>query len=213
MDLSSPISSVIPSAHGAVLAVLARAGEPLSGRKVAELTDGKVGQWRTNEVLRALAEAGVVLREDRPPAKFYRLNREHVAADGIVVLAEQWALLLRRIQDVLDTWDPAPVSACLFGSAARGEAGPGSDIDLLLVPPPDLGETEAAERAWQQEVDQLSEQVRVWSGNTCEVLELTESELAESAAREDRLVRDLRDDAIALHGQDVRTLLRPALPR
>jgi len=34
MDLSSPISSVIPSAQGAVLAVLARTDEPLSGRAV-----------------------------------------------------------------------------------------------------------------------------------------------------------------------------------
>ena len=42
MDLSSPMRSVIPSAHGAVLTVLARAGEPLSGRKVAELTNALV---------------------------------------------------------------------------------------------------------------------------------------------------------------------------
>ena len=76
MDLSSPISSVIPSAHGPVLAVLARTSEPLSGRRVAALTDGKVGQRRANEVLGALADAGIVLREHRPPAKLYRLNRD-----------------------------------------------------------------------------------------------------------------------------------------
>jgi hypothetical protein len=41
MDLSDPVSAVIPSAHGAVRAVLARTTEPLSGRKVAVLTDGR----------------------------------------------------------------------------------------------------------------------------------------------------------------------------
>lgn len=69
MDMSSPISSVIPSAHGAALAVLARAEEPLSGRAVATLTNGRFGQWRVNEVLGQLADAGLVLRESRPPAK------------------------------------------------------------------------------------------------------------------------------------------------
>ena len=208
MDLSSPISSVIPSAHGAVLAVLARVDEPLSGRKVAELTDGKVGQWRTNEILGTLTDAGIVLREQRPPANLYRLNREHVAAPGITALADQWALLLDRIQAALATWEPAPVSASLFGSAARGEAGLGSDIDLLLVPPAEAGKSEAAELAWEVQVDELRERVRTWSGNACEVLELTETELTEAVTRDDRLVRDLRDDAIALHGRDIRTLLR-----
>jgi hypothetical protein len=96
VDLSSPISSVIPSAHGAVLAVLARTHEPLSGRRVAALTDGRVGQRRVNDVLGELADAGIVRCERHPPAKLYVLNREHVAAAGIIALANQWEALLRR---------------------------------------------------------------------------------------------------------------------
>jgi predicted nucleotidyltransferase len=209
MDLSNPIGSVIPSAHGAVLAVLARTSEPLSGRRVAGLTDGKVGQWRANEVLGELTEAGIVLREHRPPAKLYRLNRDHVAAAGITALADQWATLLRHIGDELDDWSPPPVTACLFGSAARGEAGPSSDIDVLLVVPADLAASVDAEHAWQEQVDALMQKVRMWSGNTCEVLELTIAELEDAVAREDGLVRDLRDDAIALAGRDIRSMLRP----
>jgi predicted nucleotidyltransferase len=208
VDLTSPISSVIPSAHGAVLAVLARTSEPLSGRRVAALTNGKVGQWRANEILGALADAGIVLREHRPPAKLYRLNRDHVAATGIIALTEQWGTLLQRIRDELAAWSPRPVSACLFGSAARGEAGHGSDIDILLVPSEDVTASEGAERAWQQQVDRLAEHVRMWSGNTCEVLELTGAELGDAVARDDHLVRDLRQDAIALSGRDIRAMLR-----
>ena len=61
---------------------------------------------------------------------------------------------------------------------------------------------------WQAQVEDLSERIRLWSGNVCEVLDLAESELRESVMRDDRLVRDLRDDAIPLQGQDIRTLLR-----
>lgn len=213
MDLSSPISSVIPSAHGAILAVLARTNEPLSGRRVAALTDGRVGQWRTNEVLGELADAGIVLREHRPPAKLYRLNRGHVAAAGITALADQWGALLQRIRDEIADWSRPPVTASLFGSAARGEGGPGSDIDLLLVTSQAVTASEDTERQWQEQVDHLVQDIRTWSGNGCEVLELTATELADAVARGDRLVRDLRQDAIVVAGQDIRPLLRPRATR
>lgn len=208
MDLSSPISSVIPSGHGPVLAVLARASAPLSGRRVAALTDGRVGQWRTNEVLGVLTEAGIVLREHRPPSYQYRLNRDHVAAPAIIELAGQWETLLQRIRDEIAQWTARPITACLFGSSARGEAGPGSDIDLLLVTSDDVSDEDGSETAWHTQVDQLAEHVRLWSGNPCEVLELTAAELADAVTREDRLVRDLRRDAIGLAGHDIRGMLR-----
>lgn len=204
MDLSSPISSVIPSAHGAVLAVLARTHEPLSGRRVAALTDGRVGQRRVNDVLGELADAGIVRCERHPPAKLYVLNREHVAAAGVIALASQWEELLRRIRDELVGWQVPPVSACLFGSAARGSAQLDSDLDILLVT--DLHDARR-ESEWQHQVDRLTEQVQAWSGNACEVLELSRDDLAAAAARDDRLVRELRADAITLGGRDIRLLL------
>lgn len=208
MDLSSPISSVVPTAHGAVLTVLARTSEPLSGRKVAELTDGKVGQWRANEVLGQLSDAGIVLREHRPPAKLYRLNRDHVATPGILALTQMWATLVQRIRDELGTWDLPPTAACLFGSVARGEATSDSDIDVLLIRDDDFAESEVDEREWHGQLDRLAERIHAWSGNTCEILELSLTELQDAVGRDDRLVRDLRRDAIALAGRDVRTLLR-----
>lgn len=204
MDLSSPISSVIPSAQGAVLAVLARTHEPLSGRRVAALTDGRVGQRRVNDVLGELADAGIVRSERHPPAKLYVLNRQHVAAAGVIALASQWEELLRRIREELAGWQVSPISACLFGSAARGSAQLDSDLDILLVT--DLHDARR-ESEWQHQVDRLTEQVQAWSGNACEVLELSRDDLAAAAARDDRLVRELRADAITLGGRDIRLLL------
>ncbi|UMG91402.1 nucleotidyltransferase domain-containing protein [Nocardioides sp. TF02-7] len=212
MDLSDPMRAVIPSAHGAVLAVLARTAEPLSGRKVAELVNGKVGQSRVNAVLGELADAGVVLRESRPPAKFYRLNREHVAAPGVLALANMWGLLVERIRDDFREWAHPPLAACLFGSAARGDAGPDSDIDVLVVRRATDDDKEPQD-AWHGQVDALMSKVAAWSGNHCEVLELTLDELEAAAVRKDRLASDLYADAINLFGPDVRTLLRKAVRR
>lgn len=142
--------------------------------------------------------------ERHPPAKLYVLNREHVAAEGIIALANQCEALLGRIRDELVGWQVPPVSACLFGSAARGSAQLDSDLDILLVT--DLHDARR-ESEWQHQVDRLTEQVQAWSGNACEVLELSRDDLAAAAARDDRLVRELRADAITLGGRDIRLLL------
>ena len=205
MNLSSPIRSVIPSAHGPVLAVLARTAEPLSGRRVAALTDGRVGQRRVNDVLGELVDAGIVRCQRHPPAKLYVLNRDHVAAEGIIALSSQWEALLRRIRDEIVGWQVPPISACLFGSAARGDASDDSDLDILLVPGFD---DDRLTTVWQEQVDRLTELVWAWSGNACEVLELSVEELAATADRNDRLAHNLRADAITLGGRDVRSLLR-----
>jgi hypothetical protein len=103
MDLANPMQSVIPSAHGAVLAALARTDLPLSGHRIAELTKPKFSQTRVNDVLRHLTQSGVVLREKRPPSNLYRLNHDHVAADGILQLARMSATLVARIRAELET--------------------------------------------------------------------------------------------------------------
>lgn len=209
MDLSTPMQSVIPSAHGAVLVVLSRTDEPLTGRGVAELTRPKFGYRRVTEVLGQLAEAGVVVRETRPPSHLYRLNNDHVAAEGIRALAGMWAGLLERIRADLSHWPIPPLAAWLFGSAARGEATAASDIDVLLVRPAGATSTAEALKAWRYRSQALADSVRVWSGNACEILDLDLPELDAAVERDDRLVRDLRDQAIVLVGTDTRTLLRP----
>lgn len=193
------------TSYGAVLAVLARTHQPLSGRQVAALTGGRAGQWRANEVLGQLAEAGIVLREERPPAKLYRLNLDHVAADAVVALAGQREELLRRIRRHVADWAPAAHAVWLFGSAARGGGSADSDIDLLVMRPDDVDEDD---RSWSAQLADLSRQIWAWSGNSCETLELSVAEVTDMVDRGERLVAELRADAVCLAGQAPRTLLR-----
>lgn len=203
MELAHPMQSVIPSAHGAVLGVLARTSQPLSGRQIAALTRPRFSQSRVNRVLGELTRDGIALSESRPPASYYRLNRDHVAAVGILALASMWQSLLERIKTELLAWASPPVAAWLFGSAARAEADSGSDIDVLLIRPDGVGEDES----WQRQVDILVEHIYVWSGNPCEPLVLTESELRTAVQRDDRIVDELRNDAIHLAGAQPTALL------
>ncbi|MBA3742297.1 nucleotidyltransferase domain-containing protein [Sporichthya sp.] len=209
MDLASPISSVVPTAHGAALFVLARADQPLSGRQIAALTNGRFGQWRINEVLGELADSGIVLREHRPPAKLYRLNRDHVAAPGIEALAAQRDLLIERMRFAAGEWAVPADALWLFGSAARGDGGPGSDVDLLVIRASSVG---ADDQHWLAQLDQIADQVSRWCGNHCEVLELSRAELEKALARGDRLTEELRADAVGIAGATPRSLLRRPRP-
>jgi predicted nucleotidyltransferase len=200
MDLSNPISSVIPSAHGAVLTVLARTDRPLSGRRTAELVGSRAVQSRVNSILRSLTEAGVVLCEEHPPAKLYRLNRQHVAAEAIVALANLRDDLFARMRGHISAWPVPPDAAWLFGSAARGDGGPQSDIDILVIRP---DHADAEHPDWADQLESLAAAVTAWSGNRCAVIEYSDSEFEELVAGDERLVSDIRRDGIHLAGETI----------
>lgn len=217
MDLMNPVQSVAPGAHAAVLGVLVRTDTPLSGSRIAALTRPAFTARRVNQVLGDLFEAGLVTRQSAPPSYQYQLNRDHVAAEGLIALDAMWATLMARMKADISSWDVPPVAAWLFGSAARGEASVNSDIDVLLVVPgggPTAevlgGLSTVQEEAWERQTRTFADKVRAWSGNACELLELSAAELAAAADRDDRLVRELRSDAVVLAGRPPRSMLRAA---
>lgn len=195
MDLRSPIRSVIPSVQGEVLAVLARTDQPLSGRRVAELTGGLVSQKGTNLALRALVEAGIVTADDHPPAKLYSLNRRHLAAPAIEGLVSLRERLIEAMRAHLAGWEVPPWGAWMFGSSARGDGDASSDIDVLIVRPEAI---DAHEPVWIDQIDAFAVDVTDWSGNSCAVVEYGEAEFGELMEQDDRLARGIRADGIAL---------------
>lgn len=198
MNLSSPISSVVPGGRGSVLTVLARTEEPMSGRRIAELAGDKVRKTWVNTLLSELVEAGVVLADSKPPSKLYRLNRDHLAAPAIEVLANMRARLIEMLRDDIRRWQPAPSSAWLFGSVARGEGGVESDIDIAIVRSDRIDDDDSA---WSFQVAALGERIRLWTGNEASVIEYAESELAALATAGEGIVRSIRAEGIHLGGR------------
>jgi predicted nucleotidyltransferase len=200
MDLSHPIESIIPSAHGPVLAVLASTEAPLTGRGVAALLDGRVSIRRVTDVLHELSEAGVVLRDQAGAAYQYRLNRDHLAAPSIVALARLRATLLDRIEHEAAGWSVPAVAVWLFGSVARGTADLSSDVDLLVLRPSPVPE-DASD--WTAQVSTLERHIQGWTGNEANVIEYGEDEFSSLVETHDRLVDGLRADAITIAGDAV----------
>ena len=197
--------AVVPSLDGPVLRVLAGTTRPLTGREVARLA-GSGSEAGVRKVLQRLVQHGLVQVTEAGPASLYVANRAHLAWSAVETLVHLPDRFRERLTSLLATWNPAPVLAGLFGSAARGDGSTDSDIDLLLVRPdevPDpLGEEGGGSAAgsWAEQVDNLRLAVESWTGNAAQVYEIPLAEFVQTMRSGDPLVESWRRDLVVLAG-------------
>jgi predicted nucleotidyltransferase len=205
MDVSRPHAAIASGIDADILVVLAGTTRPLTGRRVAEL----VGHSQRG-VLAALdrfVDHGLVLRTPAGRALMHELNRDHLAAPAVEVLAGMRTEFLRRLRNAFGDWQLAPVHASIFGSTARGDGDTSSDIDLFVVRP---GHVEEDTPAWRSQVERLVEDVRSWTGNHAVVIEQDEAEVRQLRRARPPVLEELRRDGIDLAGTPLRELLGSA---
>jgi predicted nucleotidyltransferase len=148
--ISQPLATaviVIDEAGGATLTDIAR----LSGRSVSTVQRAIEALEHSGLVRRETRHGAVVFRPDAPRAALREVadwalgrkrSRELATAAG--VLASRRPAIPRTIRNprIREAWPRAmdalvnayrPSQVILFGSQARGDAGPESDVDLLVV--------------------------------------------------------------------------------
>lgn len=224
MDLTDPTRAVTPTLDGPVLAVLARAGKPLTAGEVAAQTP-RGSEIGVRKCLARLVEQGIVRATEMGRNRVHELNREHLGAPVAGLLAGLRLELWNRFRKTLGSWNPRPVYGCVFGSAARGDGDAQSDIDLLLVHAPLPGEkgprrrpggleaaagfaaefttlqlTDRQLARWQRQVDQLRGLVRGWTGNPLQVLEMSTFQWAEQRRHQSALSVEIGRDAVEIVG-------------
>ncbi len=180
---------------------LAATTRPVSGRQVARLVGAS--QRGVAAALDRLVEQGTVRRQEAGRALLYSLNRDHLAAPAVRLLADMRLELFRRLRAAFEAWDSPPRYALMFGSAARADGDTSSDIDLLLVRPNQVGEQD---ERWRQQVNGLANDVLAWTGNHAAPVELAESELPDLRASSPAVWDEIRRDAAHLFGAPVREL-------
>jgi predicted nucleotidyltransferase len=203
MDFSRPYAVISSTLDPGVLAVLAGTTKPLTGREIARLV-GRSSHSGVIAALERLVDQGVVEREEAGRAFLFALNRDHLAAPAIEQLADLREEFLRRIRKTVDEWVVKAMHLSLFGSAARGEGGIESDIDLFLVRHKLI---ERQEPVWREQVDLLVWHVERWTGNPARVVEVEDRKVRSLRKKRPPVVNELLNDAITLVGSDVSTLL------
>lgn len=197
VDLSSPISSVVPSLDGAVLAVLARSAQPLTASEIARLVDASYNG--VVAVVTRMADHGIVEARRHGRTTVYVANRAHVAWPAIALLADLRGTVLDRIATHVAAW-PAEVlghvgAVVLHGSFARADGDAASDVDVLVVLDDDVDE-DAASAALLA----LAQDIEAMTGNRADVLRVSPHALAERLAEHAGFRRALREEGIVVHG-------------
>lgn len=187
MLFGQPFGGIVPGARGAVLAVLLRTGEPLTGRQLHGLVSDDHSLWSVQEALKALTSLGLVESRTVGRAGVHVINEAHASVAPLRSLVDPRAALKAVVTEAVGSDVEAVV---LFGSVARGEASVGSDIDLAVI----------AESEWEGRVD-LEDVVRERLGNSCDVLVFTTSEFAKLAAAGEPVVSEILRDGVALVGR------------
>ncbi|HEX2189424.1 MAG TPA: nucleotidyltransferase domain-containing protein [Longimicrobiaceae bacterium] len=192
-----------------VLRALLPLGRGVSGREVAR----RAGVSRSAmHALDELVDLGLVTRHQATGQHLYSLNRHNYFADQLARLfeseGERREAIFEALRTGLGLTEPAPragsavLSVAVFGSAARGEAGPASDFDLLVVTDSDP----AVETTYDALSDQ-GDDLRARFGLRLSPVVLTLEKLRARHAAADPFVTSAVEDAVRVYGPTPRDLI------
>jgi predicted nucleotidyltransferase len=189
MDLAEPARAVVPTLDGPVLRGLAASAQPVSARELARRVS-RGSEEGVRRVLNRLVHQGVVLSERVGASVLYGLNTEHVAFGVVQGLADLRPEFLRRLANWVGARVPAPRVVGVYGSFARGDGDADSDIDVLVV----------GDEIDGDQVAELSERIRAWTGNVASIVVLTQSALRRAIEARDPLAEAWERDLIPVAG-------------
>ncbi|MFV9673306.1 MAG: nucleotidyltransferase domain-containing protein, partial [Acidimicrobiia bacterium] len=202
MDWQNPLRSIATTVDADVLRVLEGTHASVTGNQLARLAGRSYAQ--VSSVVRRLVTEGIVSVEQHGRTYSYRLNRDHALATGVGDLLAAPGRIEKEITEFVEAWEPPPDAVALFGSAARREATPESDVDLLVVRSDEVDPDDAP---WRARLGELVRMIERRSGNRVQLLEIDRRALAEAVETNQPLIESLRSDARTLFGEDLRRRL------
>lgn len=153
----------------------------------------------TRRALHGLVGQGVVAVAGQQRGQLYRLNHAHPLRAALSALFDAEALLWeqfwKELRQVLDRREPI-AAAWLYGSTARGEDRPDSDVDVLLAVAGKHDVTRTAD-----EVREAMHALEDRYGTRVSVLALSSEDILARAARGDAFWSAVAADAKPIKGE------------
>jgi predicted nucleotidyltransferase len=147
------------------------------------------------KALLRLGATGLVKVRAEPHATYYSANFEHVLGPVIEQsLTTREVIEQRMVDAALEIARPG-LTVAVFGSYARDEAGPESDIDFVFVFPPGLSERERDDL-----IAEYTHLVTRWTGNKASVYDTTPEDIQRLVGTQDPIIQSWLRDARTLAG-------------
>lgn len=194
MELSDIGSDLFGMTETRVLGALARLSDPVSGRQLTKLA-GVESNSTVQRYLAKLRRIGLVYATETPSSTLYRLNRAHVFWGAIEQILAAPAQVEREIAELVERLLGEAARVAVFGSVAAGTASAESDYDVLLVLADGVSRTARGEATIA-----LVELVEALTGNACQVVDVSESELRDLAVHNSALVGEWKKYARPVDG-------------
>ena len=196
MNLSKPLSSLIPTLEADVLAVLAGAEGSFTGRQVHAIVSGS-SESGVRNALKRLNTQGIVTRTPVGAADQYSLNQENLMTKYIKSIVNLRSEFLRLVEGEVSRWEIAPLCAVVFGSATRADMQPKSDIDIFIVRPKSI---DFGLSVWREQCASLSSRISSWTGNDTQIFELNENEIDQELTSKNGVIFSIIDQGIIFYG-------------
>ena len=177
MEIQRPFTVVTTSVDGDVLRVLASSDAEFSVPRLHQLIPERSVVGIRSSLARLVAQ-GIVVSHGIGRSNAYALNDDHLAASAVRQIAGLKRALLTRLREHVAAWHEPPVFASLYGSAARGEMRPDSDLDILLVRRDDASLDE-----WGANLARLTKAATAWTGNDTRIIDLAVEEVTDAATQ------------------------------
>ena len=155
--------------------------------------------------LRALEEMQVIRSLGSGRTRLYRRRRSHPLSQIFVELfrheESRFEAIVGKVREAVETCLPSITAAWIFGSVARSEDRPGSDLDIALVTAP---EKASAVEYLVRETLLAAEKELLFHAS---IVALDTNDLAQLAAQDDPLWTSLRKDTMPILGDSPETLM------
>ncbi len=203
MDVSRPFAAVSAGVEADVLVALSGSTARRTGRELARLSGRSV--TGVQHTLDRLVDEGLVHRIEAGRSFLYSLNRDHLLAPAVEIMATALWELVCRLQVLIADWAMPPFHASLFGSVARGDGNAASDIDVLVVRAKDI---EPEDPRWRGQLDELADRVFSWTGNHAGIVELAEADLPRLLEDRPPVIEEIVEEGIDLSGLPIQEMVR-----
>jgi len=180
-----------------ILRFMVKARVESNGREIAKATG--LSHVKCHTALQELASQGFVRMRRSGRSLLYSLEEQNAFfKSALVPLFESerriFGLLKERILKGISA--PKPVSVVLFGSIARGDALPGSDIDALIIFPDNKNMELAKKEARKLETD-----ITVAFGNRLSQVIMKAGDAARKLKKGGGLIAEIADEGKVIYGK------------
>lgn len=204
MDWREPAVAVMSHGTAAVLRALAGSDQAFSVRELARLAN--ISPTRARQVVGRLTDHGLVTVDSQRGISLVRLNYDHIATKPSLELATLRARIFDLLRGEVERWQMPALHVSLFGSAARGDGSPTSDVDVLVVHA--NFDSLSEQDRWDDQLARSADEIFRWTGNWVGWFQVTSDELASMAANDEPIVAEWLRDAITLYGTPLSAMTR-----